>query len=199
MSPAARRILGSVVAILAVVLLVGVWIIRGPGPMAFGTGPNVDAGRLQRRQSHRRSGKARPGEPRGARRLSRARGGLHGLPHHARRQGICRRPWLQAAVRNAVFDQHHARQGNRHRQLQRSGFSQRASSRNAPGWRAALSGDAIYVLHLHHRCGCAGDQGLSVQPRAGARGSARQYADVSVQPALGDGLLVGAVQSRHAL
>jgi mono/diheme cytochrome c family protein len=42
MSPAARRILGSLVAILAVVLLVGVWIIRGPGPMAFGTGPNVE-------------------------------------------------------------------------------------------------------------------------------------------------------------
>jgi mono/diheme cytochrome c family protein len=42
MSPAARRILVSVAAILAVVLLVGVWIIRGPGPMAFGTGPNVD-------------------------------------------------------------------------------------------------------------------------------------------------------------
>jgi mono/diheme cytochrome c family protein len=42
MSPAARRILVSVVAILVVVLLVGVWIIRGPGPMAFGTGPNVE-------------------------------------------------------------------------------------------------------------------------------------------------------------
>jgi mono/diheme cytochrome c family protein len=42
MSPAARRILVSVVAILAVALLVGVWIIRGPGPMAFGTGPNVE-------------------------------------------------------------------------------------------------------------------------------------------------------------
>jgi mono/diheme cytochrome c family protein len=42
MSPGARRILGSVVAILAVVMLVGVWIIRGPGPMAFGTGPNVE-------------------------------------------------------------------------------------------------------------------------------------------------------------
>jgi mono/diheme cytochrome c family protein len=42
MSPAARRILVSVVAILAVVMLVGVWIIRGPGPMAFGSGPNVD-------------------------------------------------------------------------------------------------------------------------------------------------------------
>jgi mono/diheme cytochrome c family protein len=42
MSPAARRILVSVIAILVVVLLVGVWIIRGPGPMAFGTGPNVE-------------------------------------------------------------------------------------------------------------------------------------------------------------
>jgi mono/diheme cytochrome c family protein len=42
MSPAARRIVVSVAAIAAVVLLVGVWIIRGPGPMAFGTGPNVD-------------------------------------------------------------------------------------------------------------------------------------------------------------
>jgi mono/diheme cytochrome c family protein len=42
MTPAARRILVSVAAILAVVLLVGVWIIRGPGPMAFGTGPNVE-------------------------------------------------------------------------------------------------------------------------------------------------------------
>ncbi len=41
MSYAARRILGSVVAILAIVLLVGVWILRGPGPMAFGTGPSV--------------------------------------------------------------------------------------------------------------------------------------------------------------
>jgi mono/diheme cytochrome c family protein len=41
MSPAARRILVSVVAILAVVLLVGVWIIRGPSPMAFAGGPNV--------------------------------------------------------------------------------------------------------------------------------------------------------------
>ena len=43
--------------------------------------------------------------------------------------------------------------------------------------------------------GCAGDQGLSVQPAAGARGRSRQYADISVQPALGDELLVGAVQS----
>jgi mono/diheme cytochrome c family protein len=42
MSPAARRIVVSVAAIVAVALLVAVWIIRGPGPMAFGTGPNVE-------------------------------------------------------------------------------------------------------------------------------------------------------------
>jgi mono/diheme cytochrome c family protein len=41
MSPAARRILFSVVAIVVVALLVGVWIIRGPGPLAFADGPKV--------------------------------------------------------------------------------------------------------------------------------------------------------------
>jgi mono/diheme cytochrome c family protein len=41
MSPGARRILISVVAVIAVASIVAVWIIRGPGPMAFGTGPNV--------------------------------------------------------------------------------------------------------------------------------------------------------------
>lgn len=41
MSPGARRILVSVIAIILVAFIAGVWIIRGPGPMAFGTGPNV--------------------------------------------------------------------------------------------------------------------------------------------------------------
>ena len=41
MSPAARRILLSVVAIVAVALAAGLWILRGPGPMAFSGGPKV--------------------------------------------------------------------------------------------------------------------------------------------------------------
>jgi mono/diheme cytochrome c family protein len=41
MSPAARRILLSVVVIAAVVLAAGVWFIRGPGPMDFAAGPKV--------------------------------------------------------------------------------------------------------------------------------------------------------------
>ena len=41
MSPAARRIIFSVVAIVVVALAAGVWIIRGPGAMAFADGPKV--------------------------------------------------------------------------------------------------------------------------------------------------------------
>jgi mono/diheme cytochrome c family protein len=41
MSPAARRILISVVAIAVVALGAGLWILRGPGPLAFAEGPKV--------------------------------------------------------------------------------------------------------------------------------------------------------------
>jgi mono/diheme cytochrome c family protein len=41
MSPAARRILFSVVAITVVAVAIGIWIIRGPGPMAFADGAKV--------------------------------------------------------------------------------------------------------------------------------------------------------------
>ena len=41
MSPAARRILLGVVAIAVAVLAAGVWILRGPGPMAFSEGKKV--------------------------------------------------------------------------------------------------------------------------------------------------------------
>ena len=41
MSPAARRILLSVVAIVVVAVATGLWIVRGPGPMAFADGPKV--------------------------------------------------------------------------------------------------------------------------------------------------------------
>jgi mono/diheme cytochrome c family protein len=42
MSTGARRVLGSVAAIVVAAGIMAVWIIRGPGPMAFGTGPNVE-------------------------------------------------------------------------------------------------------------------------------------------------------------
>jgi mono/diheme cytochrome c family protein len=42
MSPVTRRILASIAVIAVIAVIVGVWIIRGPGPMAFATGPNVE-------------------------------------------------------------------------------------------------------------------------------------------------------------
>jgi mono/diheme cytochrome c family protein len=41
MNPAARRILFSVAAIVVVVLVAGLWILRGPGPIDFADGPKV--------------------------------------------------------------------------------------------------------------------------------------------------------------
>jgi mono/diheme cytochrome c family protein len=41
MSPAARRILFSVIAIAVIAVALAVWAIRGPGPMAFADGPKV--------------------------------------------------------------------------------------------------------------------------------------------------------------
>ena len=41
MSAAARRILRSVAAIIVIVLIAGIWIVRGPGPIAFADGPKV--------------------------------------------------------------------------------------------------------------------------------------------------------------
>jgi mono/diheme cytochrome c family protein len=41
MKPAARRILFGVAAILVVALAAGLWILRGPGPLAFADGPKV--------------------------------------------------------------------------------------------------------------------------------------------------------------
>jgi mono/diheme cytochrome c family protein len=41
MSPAARRILVSVIAIVVIAAAVAVWAIRGPGPMAFADGPKT--------------------------------------------------------------------------------------------------------------------------------------------------------------
>jgi mono/diheme cytochrome c family protein len=41
MSPGARRILLSIAVIVVVAVVAGVWIVRGPGPMAFADGPKA--------------------------------------------------------------------------------------------------------------------------------------------------------------
>ncbi len=180
----------------------GVWIVRGPGPLDFAGGQDGVAGDYRAGNADRRAAPSsrRPSRDR-ARRVSGARPRTAWSATPARAAGhCCRRARLQAAVRHALFDQHHARQGDRHRQLHRRRISSTrcsaASGRDGAGF---IRRCRMHVLHLHDRCRRAGDQGLSVQPAAGARGGAREHAVVPVQPALADGRLVGAVQSRQAL
>ena len=141
-------------------------------PRAAGVCWRLDsrACRLSRSQSDRRSGRSRQGRHRQTWRISRQGCRLHGLSHRAGRRGVCRWSRFPAAVRHALFDQHHRRQGHRHRQLQRSGFPRRRTARHPQGRRAALSGHALHVIHLHDRRRRAGDQGLPFQPARRARG-----------------------------
>src|SRR5215469_15837334 len=76
-------------------------------------------------------------------------------------------------------------------------FSRRRSAWNTPGWRAPLSGDAVYFLYIHDRCGRLGDQGLSLQSRSGARSQSLKHADLPVQSAVVDSLLVAVVQCKQ--
>ena len=125
------RILQSLVVIAIVVAALGVWIIRGPGPLDFAGGTKVAL-------ADYRAGKP-TGVPAKLEKASVVERGeylakaadcmvCHTKPG---REGIFRRARLQAAVRHALFDQHHAGQGHRHRQLQRPGFPQRGPARRA--------------------------------------------------------------------
>ena len=132
--------------------------------------PTVCARRLSRRRSDRRSGRTRQRRPGQARRISRhapptawsatPRRAARRMPAASRSR--CRsarsiRPTSRADKETGIGDYSDA------------GFPQRRAARHPPGRRAALSGDAVSVLHLHDRRRRAGDQGLSVQPARRAR------------------------------
>ena len=85
------------------------WRQFDPGPMAFAGGSTVALADYH--------GADPTGVPASAcqcgygqaRRISGARGRLHGLPHRSGRQSLCRRLGDSVAVRHALFDQYHAR------------------------------------------------------------------------------------------
>ena len=174
MSPAARRILLSVIAIVVVALVVGIWFVRGPGPMAFAGGPKVALADYK------------AGNP-------------TGVPAALAKASLVERGEYLAHAADCVVC--HTAQGGK---AYAGGFAFNLpfgtlySTNITPDKetgignytdsefldavhrgvrarrRASLSGDALHVLHLHHRCRRAGDQGLSVQPAAGARDGARR-------------------------
>ena len=189
------------VIVVIVLIVVGVfaWRALNPGPMAFAGGSTVALADYHAADptgvpaSLSKAEAVERGEY-----LARAADCLvcHTAPGG---KDLRRRPRHSAAVRDALFDEHYARQGDRDRRLQRPGFSQRGAARHPPRRRAALSGDAVYLLHLHDRRRRAGDQGLFVQPRPGQIRRAGGYVELPVQSALGDGDLVGGLQRKYAL
>ena len=79
------------IAVVAFVLGALLWWLRGPGAMDFAGGKAGGTGRLSRGRTHRHAGGVAGCGPGGARRVSGARRGLHGLPHRAGRRGVRRR------------------------------------------------------------------------------------------------------------
>ena len=69
-----------------------VWIVRGPGPLAFAGGQKVALADYKAADPTGVPAALAQGKPGRARRISGARRRLRGLPHHPGRQAICRRP-----------------------------------------------------------------------------------------------------------
>ena len=121
------RIVLIVVVVLIVAPCIG-WMTFGPGPMAFAGGPTVALADYHGADPDRRSGCARRCRP-NSNVANISRGppiAWSATPRLAAQQyagGLA----ITSTVRQHLFDQHHARQRDRHRRLQRSRFSQRCS------------------------------------------------------------------------
>ena len=139
-------------------------------------------------------------EPDRARRISGQRGGLHGLPHQAGRHGICRRsgfklPFGTLYSTNITPDKETGI-GNYSDQDFLNAV-QRGKRRDG----AMLYPAMPYTSYTYMTdADAAGDQGLSVQPAAGARGCGRRNTlSFPFNQRWAMAVLVRGVQSGHAL
>ena len=199
MSPAARRILFSVAAIVVVVLVAGLWIIRGPGPIAFADGPKVALADYK------------AGDP-------------TGVPASLAKASLVERGAYLARAADCMVC--HTAQGGKEYAgglAIRLPFGTLYSTNITPDKDTGIGNysDQDFLNAVHRGIRRDGARLYPAMPftsytyitdadalaikaylfslAAGARGRTRQYADVSIQPALGDELLVDIVQSRHAL
>ena len=145
------RILAAIAVIVIAAIALGTWIIRGPGPLDFSGGTKVALADYR--------GTKPSGVPAALEKASLIERGEYlakaadcmvchtsqGGKQYTGGLGF-KLPFGTLYSTNIT-----AGQGNRHRQLQRSGFPERGPARQAPRRRDALSGDALHVLHLHER------------------------------------------------
>jgi len=199
MSPAARRILLSVVAIVVVAVAIGLWIVRGPGPMAFADGPKVALADYR--------GANPAGVPAALAQASVVERGAYlaraadcmvchttaGGKEYAGGLGF-KLPFGTLYSTNITPDKETGI-GNysdqdflaaMHRGIRRDG-ARLYPAMPFTSYTYISDADALAIKAY-----------LFSLPPVRAAG-VREYADVSIQPALGDGFLVGAVQSGYAL
>ena len=103
-----------------------------------------------------------------SRRVSRSRRRLRRLPHHAERPPVRGRPRDADAFRQSVRPQHHARRRNRHRPLDRGRFLHNDAHGRLAQRRAAVSRDAVRVVHEGDARGLRRDLRVSDVGPAGA-------------------------------
>ncbi len=199
MSSAARRILVSVVVIVVIALASGVWFIRGPGPMAFAEGPKVALADYK------------GADP-------------TGVPAALAKASLVERGEYLARAADCMVC--HTTQGGKEYAGGlgfKLPFGTLYSTNITPDKDTGIGNysDQDFLDAVHRGTRRDGARLYPAMPftsytymtdadalaikaylfslRAGARGGARKYAEVSVQPALGDEFLVGAVQSRYPL
>ncbi len=122
----------------------------------------------------------------GKRRISGTRRRLYCLPYDTRRQVVRRRPRDADAIWHALHLEHHARPGNRNRQLDRRPVLWGDAHRPVSRWRLDVSGDAFRLLYKSHarrqRCDlCLSENNCTRTP---AQSPARS--NVSLQQSLAD-------------
>ena len=116
-----------------------------------------------------------------ARRISGPRGRLHRVPHAAGGQGVRRRPSDGHAVRHALHAEHLVRQGDRHRQVDRRRVLHDDAHGRVARRRAALSRDAVRLLHEGHARRLRCDLRLSASIAAGEAAEPPARTALSVQ------------------
>jgi hypothetical protein len=198
MRSATRRILLGAVAII-VIAAASIWIVRGPGPMAFAEGPKVALADYKAGDptgvpaSLAKASQVERGEY-----LAKAADCMvcHTAPggkEYAGGLGIML-PFGTLYSTNITPDKDtgigdYSDQdflNALHRGVRRDG-ARLYPAMPYTSYTYISDSDALAI------------KGLSVQPPARARDRCNQHTDVSVQPALGDDLLVGVVQSGHAV
>ena len=172
--------LWSLVVIAAAAAMVAAYLVLGPKATDFAGGKRVALADYRQQDPTGVPAELKSSRSDRAWRIPDARSGLCRVPYRSGRRAVRRRARLCTAFRDDVFDQHHSRRGDRHRQLYRCELPGCHTQGHRPQPHQTLSGDAVCELHLYVRYGCARNQILSVLVETSARLGAGEQSGISL-------------------